>query len=98
MSASGVVFSSVGAPCVATRGTGVGVGLLKNLPSMLGRGVAETTGAGVAAGTGVTTGSVAAVADFLCDRLLLAGDAAEEAVAAAGAGDDSAALAVSFRL
>ena len=98
MSASGVVFSSVGAPCVATRGTGVGVGLLKNLPSMLGRGVAETTGAGVAADTGATTGSVGAVADFSCDRLLLAGGAADEAVAPAGDGDNSAALAASFRL
>jgi hypothetical protein len=65
---------------------------------MLGRGVAEATGAGVAAGTGVTTGSLGAVAVFLCERLLLAGDAAGEAAAPTGAGDDSAALAVSFRL
>jgi hypothetical protein len=60
---------------------------------MLGRGVAEATGAGV--GAGVATGSAADVAAFLCDRLLLKGEAAGDAATPVGAGDDSAAPAAS---
>ena len=73
-----------------------GVGLLKKCPRMLGRGVAEATGAGV--GAGVAIGSAAEVAAFLCDRLWLEGDAAGDAAPLLGAGEDSAAPAASVFL
>ena len=91
--ANGLVFFSAGTELVTGA---VGVGLLKKCPRMLGRAVAEATDTG--AGAGVATGSAADVAAFLCDRLLLEGEAAGEAATPAGAGDDSAAPAASVFL
>lgn len=94
--ANGLAFFSAGTGLVATGAAGVGVGLLKRCPRMLGRGVAEAIGAGV--GAGVATGSAAGVAAFLCERLLLEGEAAGDAATPVGAADDSAAPALSVFL
>ena len=91
MATVSAVFAGMGV--AVAMGVGEAVGLLKNRPSMFGRGVAEATGARAA---GVIAGVIAGAdaAAFLCERVFAAGDAAG-VVALVAVGDSAAAGGVS---